>query len=463
MAKFRAFVERTSIAEAQMRLDTEHAAQYPEDKRKGKSKTTKAFPYTVEQVLERVDTLLTTPDKLNWLKQECLWTEETIKKYDIGYDENEAAYWIPVKENGIYQNIRKYRPTADKKYSSIKGCGDKAIYMSENLEHGEIYMMEGEKDCVLANQLGLNAISVTGGAGSFDNSWKPFFVDKHVIICYDIDEAGTSGAAKIADIIALVSRSVRNVLLDITEPPNGDFTDYIKSGKSIQDFLALVAKTPRTEKSSPAPVDIPDEVVDSPLDMVDTSKLFYRRVKMNVRVIAKETAPYLAMQQASVSCLHDNGSGCNTCRVGESGDKGTVQINETTPRLLDLIECSTNDKYALIRDIFYMSPCRKFILKETGHQAIHKVSIIPSIDEIKYDDDTYNQQYVERELYFIGDRLEANNDYQIEAVAVPSPKDQSLVLVGYKAQPADSSIEEFTMTPELKRELEIFQCHLETK
>jgi hypothetical protein len=102
-------------------------------------------------------------------------------------------------------------------------------------------------------------------------------------------------------------------------------------------------------------------------------------------------------------------------------------------------------------------------LKEKDHQDVHRVYIIPSIDEITFNTETQNQKYAERTLYFIGQYLEANYDYEIETLAVPSPKDQALVHIGYKVKPADSSIEEFHMTSELKKQLEVFQCKLEKK
>lgn len=324
--------------------------------------------------------------------------------------------------------------------------------------------MEGEKDCILANQLGLTAITGICGAGTFHTIWKPLLADKDIVLCYDVDTAGRNGVATFIQNAGKVARSIRNVILPLDEPYNADFTDYIKAGNTVQDFLALVDKTPVEQRPSDAVVDIPAEVTHASLDAADKNELLYHRIVMNCRVIGGEMSPYVSPQEAVVTCNRDNNPGhCNRCNVGDNNQRLEKTFDELTPRLLDLIECSTDERHRVICDIFGIPSCKKFQLKELGHQSIYKYFIIPSIDEIKHDDETQNQTYVERELYYIGERLEINCDYCIEALAIPSPKDQSLILLGYKVRPADTSIAEFQMTPKLKSQLEIFQCVSTTK
>jgi hypothetical protein len=455
---FVAVLDDTPIADAKFKLDQEYELAYP----RKKTKTSKKFPYTQEHITTCMDALLNNPEKLSYAQESCLWTEDTIRRFEIGYNEGTNRYWFPIKQEGVITNIRRYDPFATgNKVTSVSGTKVE-LFPMDNLAEDELYLMEGEKDCVLANQLGLNAITSTGGCGHFDAEWKEHFSGKNVYICYDIDPPGRNGAWKVAGNLLHVAKMLKIITLDISTPKNADFTDYIKSGKSIQDFMKLVDEAEPIRPESDAVVHIDDEVTDATLDQIDSRKLFYKRTKTNVRVIGTESAPFIIPHSMSVACNKDNGKICLLCRVGDSGGARTVVISETTPRILDLIECATREKERLIRDIFEIPSCKRYKYVETDHQSISRVSVIPSIDDIEHDEVTQNQTYVERELYFIGKSLVANTDYEIETLTMPSPKDQSLVHLGYKVKYADTSIEEFCMTPELRSELEVFQCSSET-
>lgn len=450
---FVAVLDDISVVEAKTLLDDEYEVLNP-----SKKKSSSVFPYTQASLNERVEALLNNPEKLKFIRDKCLWTDDTIRNFSIGYSEDDNRYWIPIKENGEYINIRKYGPTVKTKMLNLTGFGGNVLFPEENMEGPEIYIMEGEKDCILANQLGLNAITNTSGAGAFNNSWKPMFSNKNVFICFDIDTAGVDASYKIANNLLHVAKAIKVISLPITEPKNGDFTDYILAGNTIQDFMALVDKTETLSPESDAVVKIPSEVTTVTLDKIDAKKLFYKRTKTNVRVIGTESAPFIIPRCMTVTCNKDNGKSCFTCRVGDKEGSDTIMVDETTPRILDLIECGTREKAAIIRDIFQIPTCKKYKFTEADHQSISRVSVIPAIDEIEYDEETQNQTYVERELYFVGKSLVANTDYEIETLTVPSPKDQSLVHLGYKVKYADTSVEEFAITPEIHKELEIFQC-----
>jgi hypothetical protein len=461
MYQFLAHVEQITLSEAEERINSEHNEKFPHVRADKKTKAKPKFPYTQADIEKNVAALLDSSSAVNYLVQECGWTHDTIKKFEVGYSLEEQAYWVPIKVNLQIVNIRKYKPNSKMKWFSVTDFGEARLFPVDNLKEETVYIMEGEKDCILACQLGLNAVAPTCGCGTFKTEWKKDFVDKHVVICYDVDPAGRDGAHKVYSVIGHVARSVKIIELPLKEPENGDFTDYILQGNRIQDFHALVQSTEVMAPENDAPVEIPDNVHTTELDLVDEQLLFYKRSKMNVRVIGADASPYIVPRTVEVSCNKNNGKACYDCRVGDKGGKDKVLVNETTPRMLDMIECKAQDKIGIIRDIFQIPACRKFKTKEKDHQAVHRVSIIPAIDEIQYDA-TSNQSYVERELYFIGERLISNTDYTIEALAIPSPKDQSLVHLGYKKQPADSSIEEFRMTVELKEKLGIFQCKSET-
>ena len=461
--QFASIIDQISISEAKTKLQDMHTKDAPpkaEKQEKKKPSATKRFPFTQEDLESRMENVLSNPTMTAFISKEFLWTLETVRKFEIGYDTRTQRYWIPIKENDKIHNIRRYSPSQDPKIVSVTGFGTTRLFPVDNLQGNEIYIVEGEKDCILANQMGLNAVTMTGGAGgAFRSEWKPHFIDKHVVLCYDIDPPGQEGAAKVVRTLLHVARSIKSILLPIKEPANADFTDYMRAGHTIQDFMALVDAAPVIEDKIDGPVAIPDEVYETSLDQIDSKRLFYRRTKVAVRVIGTEQSPFIIPKKITIHCNKDNGKHCDTCRVGDKNGKDSREMDETTPALLNMIECGTRDRSVIIRDLFHIPNCKKFTVEEENHQAINRVSVIPAIDDIQFDQETYNQKYVERELYFMGDNLESNTDYEIEVLTIPSPKDQSMVHVGYSVKYADSSVEEFQLTPELQEQLEVFNVN----
>ena len=440
VSRFLSVIEDIPISEAADRIK-QSTPQKEERSDSVKPKPVKSFPYTQEHIEQRMLALENDGQLRADLIARTRWTEDTIKRFEIGYDRATRRFWIPIKEGNQIVNVRRYAPDSDPKVMNVSGFGEARIFPMANMQEREIFIMEGEKDCILANQHGFNAITVTGGAGTFKSNWKQLFVDKDVVICYDIDEAGKDGAKRVAENITTVARSVKIATLPIIEPPNADYTDWICQGATPVDFRALVDVSTRLEPEHNGPIKIMSEVFDTSLDQLAENKMFYKRVRMNVRVISKDSSPSIIPKEITVTCNHDAGKPCYNCDVGDKGDKDSVTINETMPEMLQLIECTTKERKNIIRDIFRIPVCKKFKIHELDHQSITRYSVIPAIDDIKYDNQTHNQKYVERELLFLETTLEANMDYEIEAIAMPDPKDQSLVHLGYAVKPSDSSIE----------------------
>jgi 5S rRNA maturation endonuclease (ribonuclease M5) len=456
--KFKAVVDQVPYTEAVRTLDKAFDEAFPDHKKKSnRGRTVKDFPYKQEALDAWEYELIRNPERLGFLKKKCLWTEETIKRFNIGWDG--ARYTIPIKEAGKLVNIRFYSPHVGAKWTQVAGFSEPRLFPFDNTEAEEIVLVEGEKDCVLANQIGLHALTVTGGAGTWKTYWKQYFKGKNVVIIYDIDSSGREGAEKIVSNLSGITKSIKNVELPINEPENADLTDYFLTGKTPQDLQALIDSTQVLEKRTHSVINIPNKVYTASLSEVNEQSLFYKRCRTKVRTVGKDSAPFITAKKICVTCNKDNGKSCFNCGVNDLDGKAEVELNETTPHILELIECSASDKKRIIRELLNIPTCRKFEHTEEGHQPVIRVSVIPAIDEMNYEENaSLDAKYVEREMYFIGKDLDNNVDYEIEAIAVPSAKDQTLVHLGYKVNHADSSVENFKMTPEVKQRLSVFQC-----
>jgi len=178
-----------------------------------------------EDYLQYHATLLNSPVILNNLLKKRGWSKEIVLEYKIGY--SDERFTIPVLYRDTLLNIRKYAIDGKKpKMLNVTGYGNAKLFPYNMLKEPELFLFEGESDCLLALSLGLPAITVTSGAGTWKKEWSQLLKGKKINICYDIDEAGKRGAEVIASQL-LGHCEIKNIKLPITEPSNADFSDYI--------------------------------------------------------------------------------------------------------------------------------------------------------------------------------------------------------------------------------------------
>lgn len=94
--------------------------------------------------------------------------------------------------------VRAALPSLPPKYVGIDG-DISGIFNSDVLPSAAaVVFAEGEADCMLLDQLGYRAVSMTAGAGSWKEDWARFFTHvRDVYLLFDNDKAGREGAAKV--------------------------------------------------------------------------------------------------------------------------------------------------------------------------------------------------------------------------------------------------------------------------
>lgn len=178
------------------------------------------------------------------------WTEETLRRFEIGWDGD--RFTIPIRrpsDNAVW-NIRRYLPsgTAGDKFRSWidplsgKSYGEGrlwSLFDLSTLPSGIwVFLCEGETDFITAHQARLDAtfggavlVTSTGGAGTWKSDWNPLFAGKHVALLYDVDDAGRHGAERIAQTLYPIAASVRDLVLPLSRSqfPKGDLSDWLNS------------------------------------------------------------------------------------------------------------------------------------------------------------------------------------------------------------------------------------------
>jgi hypothetical protein len=184
------------------------------------------------------------------------FTLETVKKFRLGWGEGRNIA-IPIyNAAGECMNLKlKSDPTTpvpSKGMFSIEGRGSKRIFNEKVLtaktkkDTERVIICEGEWDCMLLDQFGYPAVTSTGGAMSFDESWIPAFsnFDKiYVCLDHDKNEVGQKGTKKIAELF--LKHGIRVFLVELPPPfaveSKIDVTDFFVKRKSTKaDFTQLL-------------------------------------------------------------------------------------------------------------------------------------------------------------------------------------------------------------------------------
>src|SRR6266849_5353661 len=112
-----------------------------------------------------------------------------------------------------------------------------------------IIICEGEFDRLVLEANGFDAVTSTGGAGTFKPEWIDAFAEiPEVYVCFDRDYAGQEGAARVAGMIA----QAKIVELPEETGRGGDVTDFfVRLAKTNDDFESLLSQ------AQPAPSEKP--------------------------------------------------------------------------------------------------------------------------------------------------------------------------------------------------------------
>lgn len=102
-----------------------------------------------------------------------------------------------------------------------------------------VFIVEGEKDVLRLESLGLVSTCNAGGAGKWPDALSEHFAGRRVVILADNDEPGHKHADKVARAIA--AKASARVLRLPGLPPKGDVSDWFDAGATVEQLLGLIA------------------------------------------------------------------------------------------------------------------------------------------------------------------------------------------------------------------------------
>lgn len=380
-------------------------------------------------------------------------TVETLRHFEIGHDGQ--RYYIPIRdEQDRVVNIRRYRmdSRASKMISWRSGYGEARLWPLTALAQPLVCLVEGEMDCLLARQVGLNAVTTTGGAGTWKEEWNTLFRGKHVVICYDVDEAGRAGSTAIAQKLVSLAASVKVVRLPLTEPVGADFTDYIVGhGQTMADFSRLVEQS-AVFGHDEVRAALPDtEPLELHLSMASLAAHINHPVRTKVIVSGKSSAPAIVPRTMAYHCTMPGKPMCGRCPLQHAGHQ-TVTLTPRDATLVEFVGVTIRMVDATVKRIGQIPERCGYVKCEVlEHYNLEGLSLIPDIERTEEE-----APYVTQMAYYVGHGLQTNRSYVMTGVPIADPKTQMATQLYQTAIPAQSNIDAFRVTPEVVEQLRIF-------
>lgn len=181
------------------------------------------------------DFLFRQPFAMQILQRDRGLTEETIRKFKIGFMRGTPT--IPIYDIAGNLSSLKFH----KKYQT-DGAKNQLYPWSSVLDYSPlIVLVEGEFDALITIQNGFSATTQVSGANTWDNSFNKYFRKKMVVIAYDNDSAGEEGALKVGKALWKDRCNVRILKWPDFMKPKEDHVDffvkYKQTAKNYENLL----------------------------------------------------------------------------------------------------------------------------------------------------------------------------------------------------------------------------------
>ena len=373
-----------------------------------------SFPFPSEETIDKWhEALCNMPKELEELYVYG-WTMEAIKQLHIGYDDGRIT--IPIKSRtGYWVNVRRYLPvhrrvqgSNNAKCMNIKKLGQKRYYPYEAFDEQQIFVVEGEKDCIAARSQGLNAVTSTGGS-AIPTDEILLFKGKDVVLMLDTDSVGKRNVKNYLALLKGIAKSI-----SIVELPVKDFAEYYKEyhNADVMQFAKDYQEVQQAEEAI--------EAVDTTLVRSEFTENLNTWVKLNkMSVVGVEPKIYTVPTRLKVVCK--NASCSKPCPLSFSNNPDIAQYVDVDPRqMLQFIDSSDSAQDSFLRKMY---GCKSVSAEPVDYTNVQKVIFQESASFIDgLEESSFESRYG---IYTYTDfRLNATLKYNFEACRVTDPRSQ---------------------------------------
>ena len=388
------------------------------------------------------------------------WTPETCAQLQIGWDGNRL--WIPIFDyfTGALLNARMYDPFKRNEvksfhYANASGTTRTTVYVpGGSISSDEVWLFEGEPDAILAFQLGLPAIAVTGGAGTWCEILTQVIGSRRVVICADQDLPGERGAKSWAS--RLRSFGIESVHLRFAVTGK-DFTDAImKDGKTVEFFRTLAKDAWDGTTAALA-------YEDKPVLVPVGGGMPGERVEMLAHVIGCDIVPALVPSGVRLTCRvswKPEGA-CLACPVGRASGDFTVQMEPTAQAVIELAMTPQRRHLSTLAETSGVpARCPAYASVETGYWNLISMRMVPQMLERQGGDTAARVAYHVTRADGKVPEVAANTVVRLDGRVRLDPKTNTWIMMATEALPTEDGIDSFRLTPDI---IDVFRSSFSPK
>ena len=239
-----------------------------------------------------------------------------------------------------------------------------------------VWVVEGEKDADTLHAHGLVATTNPHGPGRWQKSFNTEFRGRRVAVIPDNDAPGNDHAAKVANSLVGVAKSVR--IISLPDVGDGvDVSDWMDQGHVVYELEELLAQTPPFEPLSPE--DRTTDNGDSPKWKESSLLPHARRVTEDMKdrgffVNAVDEAYYFDRQQHQLVWIGEDDPDLQVL-LGER-----YQINRRDPLFIYLyhhlrVETQARGIRSLVRRFSYYDKKANIVYLDMGAGRVLKISV----------------------------------------------------------------------------------------
>jgi hypothetical protein len=245
------------------------------------------------------------------------------------------------------------------------------------------------------------------------------------------------------------------------------------SGKTAEEKVRCVGAERCPWIHKPSDQD-PAQVPSVHLSEANKGCFIGTKVRTPVHIAALAPAKFGIPLKGKIECTPGkSGKLCEECVNGPSGANGRLQFDFSAEdaRVLELVGVNKNEKVAAVRAHCRIpSKCFANKIEYDEQTNLEEVQLIPMVDYAQIYMDDPNEpasseqeelvrqaRHVVQHAYHMGHGIQPNKKYMIEASVFNHPKNQKVVLLFDKAEPAQNDVDQFHMTPERYEALRVFQ------
>lgn len=349
--------------------------------------------------------------------------------------------------------------------------GANRLWPVENaLNSHAVVLMAGEWDCMLACQMGINAVTATGGEGNWKNEWNPHFAGRDVYVCYDMDRTGRAYGNSVAHKLSGVAKSVRIIDLPLTgDKEDKDFSDWvIKHGATLEDFKNVL----EAAREYAAPSILVDRPISSPSEEAQEVSLVAsaydpkwqgKRVVVEGQVIGKGLQPFSIPKTFEASCTSMTADNplCQRCTINTNGGRLKKTLGPDSD-LLHLIMTTDESMMNELRKIVGVpGQCPLWKFEPDEYQNVEQILVTPRVEAGHMNGNGANEEHTIQTMYYVYDQTRAhvqeNQTYRLQGARTTDPWKQRVTHLIESAETVQDSVSTFRMNEEIAESLKTFQ------